>query len=96
MSQTGEIRRDEACLDYSGGAGVILYPCHGSLGNQQWFYDEHKKLVRHGSSGKCLGINKASTNLTMEQCVEGVPRIQWSLENYNPSKLTKKKRADNF
>ena len=28
LSKTGEIRRDEACLDY-GGQGVIIYPCHG-------------------------------------------------------------------
>lgn len=33
LSKTGEIRRDEACLDYSGG-DVVLYPCHGSKGNQ--------------------------------------------------------------
>lgn len=38
MSKEGEIRRDEACLDYSGN-DVILYPCHGSGGNQMWFYD---------------------------------------------------------
>jgi hypothetical protein len=33
LSKTGEIRRDEACLDYAG-ADVILYPCHGGKGNQ--------------------------------------------------------------
>lgn len=33
LSKAGEIRRDEACLDYSGG-DVVLYPCHGSKGNQ--------------------------------------------------------------
>ena len=38
LSKTGEIRRDEACLDYSG-TDVILYPCHGSKGNQFWEYD---------------------------------------------------------
>lgn len=37
LSKTGEIRRDESCLDYSG-SDVILYPCHGSKGNQQWIY----------------------------------------------------------
>ena len=31
LSKTGEIRRDEACLDYAG-SDVILYPCHGSKG----------------------------------------------------------------
>ncbi|XP_065560666.1 putative polypeptide N-acetylgalactosaminyltransferase 9 isoform X2 [Artemia franciscana] len=38
LSKTGEIRRDEACLDYAG-RDVILYPCHGSKGNQYWEYD---------------------------------------------------------
>lgn len=44
-SKTGEIRRDEACLDYAG-TDVILYPCHGAKGNQYWEYDaEVIKLV---------------------------------------------------
>jgi hypothetical protein len=38
LSKEGEIRRDEACLDYAG-TDVILYPCHGSKGNQFWEYD---------------------------------------------------------
>jgi polypeptide N-acetylgalactosaminyltransferase len=38
FSKTGEIRRDEACLDFAG-SDVILYPCHGSKGNQFWEYD---------------------------------------------------------
>ena len=33
MSKTGEIRRDETCLDYGQGT-VILYSCHGGKGNQ--------------------------------------------------------------
>lgn len=37
LSKAGEIRRDEACLDYSGG-DVVLYPCHGSKGNQVIFF----------------------------------------------------------
>jgi polypeptide N-acetylgalactosaminyltransferase len=38
MSKAGEIRRDETCLDYAG-QDVILYPCHGSKGNQYWHYN---------------------------------------------------------
>ncbi|KAF0307909.1 Polypeptide N-acetylgalactosaminyltransferase 5 [Amphibalanus amphitrite] len=38
MSKDGEIRRDEACLDYAG-TNVTLYPCHGSRGNQFWIYN---------------------------------------------------------
>lgn len=36
FSKAGEIRRDEACLDFSG-TDIILYPCHGSKGNQVSF-----------------------------------------------------------
>ena len=42
-SKTGEIRRDEACLDYAG-SDVILYPCHGAKGNQFWEYDPEVNL----------------------------------------------------
>lgn len=38
LSKEGEIRRDEACMDYAG-TDVILYPCHGSKGNQYWEYN---------------------------------------------------------
>ena len=45
LSKNGEIRRDEACLDYSG-TQIILYPCHGSKGNQLWEYND-KVLPYH-------------------------------------------------
>ncbi|XP_028137664.1 putative polypeptide N-acetylgalactosaminyltransferase 9 [Diabrotica virgifera virgifera] len=86
-SKTGEIRRDEYCLDFSGGQDVILYPCHGSKGNQFWDYDQELKLLRHGSSDKCLAINDIKTKLVMERCNPDVQRQQWSLENYDKSKL---------
>lgn len=38
FSKTGEIRRDDLCVDYAGG-DITLYPCHGSKGNQYWKYD---------------------------------------------------------
>lgn len=40
MSKGGEIRRDDGCLDYSGGESVIIYPCHSQKGNQEWVYRE--------------------------------------------------------
>ncbi len=43
----GEIRRDDGCLDYSGGKGdinkndtVLVYQCHGKKGNQHWIYNK--------------------------------------------------------
>jgi polypeptide N-acetylgalactosaminyltransferase len=47
FSKLGEIRRDDGCLDFSGGINdankddkIIVYPCHGMKGNQQWLYKE--------------------------------------------------------
>ena len=44
LSKQGEIRRDEACLDYAG-TQIILYPCHGSKGNQFWEYNDEVSLL---------------------------------------------------
>ena len=40
MSDAGEIRRDEACIDYTGQGTVNMYMCHGQGGNQKWDYLE--------------------------------------------------------
>lgn len=86
LSKTGEIRRDEACLDYAG-ADVILYPCHGSKGNQLWQYEPDTHFIRHGSSKKCLAISANKQKLKMEECEESRERQKWIFENYDPSKL---------
>ncbi|XP_011500042.1 PREDICTED: putative polypeptide N-acetylgalactosaminyltransferase 9 [Ceratosolen solmsi marchali] len=86
MSKTGEIRRDEACLDYSG-TDVIIYPCHGSKGNQQWTYNAQTKQIKHESSGKCMSITESKIRLLMEECAAAAPRQKWVLENYDPTKL---------
>lgn len=44
LSKEGEIRRDEACMDYAG-SDVILYPCHGSKGNQYWEYSPEVSIA---------------------------------------------------
>ena len=46
LSKHSEIRRDDGCLDYSGGESVIIYPCHGQKGNQEWNYREVSILSR--------------------------------------------------
>ncbi|CAG9773697.1 unnamed protein product [Ceutorhynchus assimilis] len=86
FSKNGEIRRDESCLDYSG-QEVILYPCHGSKGNQFWNYDNLTKLIRHGSSDKCMAINVAKTKIVMEHCDSNSSHQRWDMENYDKSKL---------
>ncbi|XP_058465953.1 putative polypeptide N-acetylgalactosaminyltransferase 9 isoform X1 [Malaya genurostris] len=86
LSKTGEIRRDEACLDYAG-QDVILYPCHGSKGNQFWNYSPSSRLLRHGSSDKCLAINEGKQKLIMADCDPTVDAQKWIFQNYDPSKL---------
>lgn len=87
LSKEGEIRRDEACLDYSG-KDVILYPCHGSRGNQLWIYDHETKLIRHGSSGKCLQMSHPMKDkLWMRNCDPESPSQRWQFANYNHSKF---------
>ncbi|XP_063624582.1 putative polypeptide N-acetylgalactosaminyltransferase 9 isoform X2 [Cydia splendana] len=85
-SKTGEIRRDETCLDYSG-HDVVLYPCHGAKGNQLWLYDEKSKLLKHGSSEKCMAISENKSKITMESCNEDEIRQLWTLENFRPDRL---------
>ncbi|XP_065337982.1 putative polypeptide N-acetylgalactosaminyltransferase 9 [Cloeon dipterum] len=87
LSKTGEIRRDEACLDYAG-QEVILYPCHGSKGNQYWEYNKASKLVRHGSSKKCLAVNDSKKKLVMQDCNQQNNNQHWLFENFDPSKLS--------
>jgi len=37
LSVDGEMRRDEGCIDYAG-QYVMIFPCHGMKGNQEWVY----------------------------------------------------------
>lgn len=85
FSKTGEIRRDEACLDYAG-TDVILYPCHGAKGNQYWEYDSENNYIQHGSSKNCLGISEDKKKITVEKCSQDNPRVKWKFQKYNPSK----------
>jgi len=85
MSKQGEIRRDEACLDYAG-SDVILYPCHGSKGNQYWVYHHQDSTLRHGSSSKCLTINQDKDKLLMENCDKENTRQRWKFQNYDQTK----------
>ncbi|KFM64781.1 putative polypeptide N-acetylgalactosaminyltransferase 9, partial [Stegodyphus mimosarum] len=88
LSRDGEIRRDEACLDYAG-KDVILYPCHGSKGNQLWIYNPKTKTIQHGSSGQCLEMSADKQKVLMQECSEEA-RQKWSFENYDPTKARRK------
>lgn len=87
FSKNGEIRRDETCLDHSGGEAVNIYPCHGSKGNQLWRYDAGTHQVVHASSNKCLAVSDSKKDLIMEVCDASSPQQKWDFENYDPSKI---------
>lgn len=77
LSKAGEIRRDEACLDYSG-SDVVLYPCHGSKGNQvrfKYYMDIH-------AIGKALRTNRYVGIIYVLEAIYLVRRI-WSVTSYN-------------
>merc|ERR1711892_1357050 len=78
LSKNGELRRDDACLDF-GGTDVILYTCHGAKGNQWWSYNNEDHTMRHVATRKCLAITGDMKKLTVEECVPSSPRQVWIL-----------------
>ena len=89
LSREGEIRRDEACLDYSGAESLVLYPCHGSRGNQLWLLDPEERSLRHASSGRCLAADTQRRRPVMAACDPSDSRQKWSFENFNATRFTR-------
>jgi polypeptide N-acetylgalactosaminyltransferase len=46
------------------------------------------KLVRHGSSKKCLGVNESKKKLVMQDCNQQNSNQHWLFENFDPSKIS--------
>lgn len=66
LSRTGEIRQGDDCLDFPG-VSIIIYPCHGGRGNQEWTYKEDGTIRQVGTK-RCLTLSSDRRFLTMEQC----------------------------
>ncbi|XP_067930569.1 polypeptide N-acetylgalactosaminyltransferase 5-like [Watersipora subatra] len=66
MSEIGEIRRDEVCLDYANSGKVKTYACHGVKGNQEWLYQK-SGLIKHCISQLCIEGSDAG-ELFMNTC----------------------------
>lgn len=75
LSKNGEIRRDDGCLDFSGGESVIVYPCHGQKGNQEWLYREDNTIY-HSNTQKCMEVSLDGQKLLMKTCT-GIDRQIW-------------------
>ena len=90
FSKTGEIRRDDSCLDVSGHR-IKLQKCHGARGNQWWYYDLQAKTLRHPASRRCLAVSEDTKKLVMEQCSGQNSRLVWEMEHFDLSKLKREK-----
>jgi polypeptide N-acetylgalactosaminyltransferase len=64
---------------------IIIIIKLGSLGNQQWLYEQDTRRLRHGPSRKCLAI-VSKDKLSMETC-ENDDKQKWKLENFDELKL---------
>ena len=82
LSRDGEIRRDEACVDYAG-QDVVLFPCHGSGGNQLWFYEKDSMQVRHSTSGRCMELARDRVRIKMSDCDPTNDAQKWTFQHYN-------------
>lgn len=58
------------------------------------FHKFQTKLIKHGSSEKCMAINKAKDKIVMEPCIEEEPRQMWKMENFNPDRLSPELTAE--
>lgn len=84
LSRDGEIRRDEACVDYAG-HDVVLFPCHGSGGNQMWFYEKDTKQIRHSTSSRCMELARDRIRVQMSDCDSTNDAQRWTFQHYNAS-----------
>ncbi|CAF1495339.1 unnamed protein product, partial [Adineta steineri] len=95
LSELGEIRRDDGCLDYPGGINdankddkVIVYPCHGLKENQLWQYKENNQIY-HPISNLCMSLSDDSKHIRMSQCDENNPRSKWSWKRKSLNETSK-------
>ncbi|VDK74713.1 unnamed protein product [Onchocerca ochengi] len=82
LSKDGEIRRDDSCIDYAG-TDVMVYPCHGLKGNQEWKYLFYKNQILHVITDKCLEMSRDGAKLIMNVCDQTNPYQQWLVQEFN-------------
>jgi polypeptide N-acetylgalactosaminyltransferase len=92
MTKIGEIRRDDACLDFNKD-DVKLYGCHGGRGNQEWRWEPigdveedggAKGRLRHGPTGQCLAVaTPIRDRLVMIPCRPDALEQTWRFSTFN-------------
>ncbi|VDM92786.1 unnamed protein product, partial [Onchocerca ochengi] len=89
LSKTGEIRRDEYCIDFTGRGSPVTYECHGSKGNQLWEYNHKTGRLYHPVSRKCLTLSDDDKMLIMNICDDKNGRQRWRFQNFNETLAAK-------
>ncbi|XP_052860864.1 putative polypeptide N-acetylgalactosaminyltransferase 9 [Anopheles cruzii] len=84
LTASGEVTREDHCLDYDG-QQVAVFRCHGMRGNQQWSWDADTKLLRKLMYERCLQWDGAAFRL--ETCDPALANQRWLMQNYNPNNL---------
>ena len=82
LTKEGEIRINDFCLDYEGGAShlgvpqqILVIKCHGLGGNQNWSY-KNKKIMH--LSGFCIELAKNNNrSVVMNTCNSTSSRQLW-------------------
>uniref|UniRef100_A0AAF5PRH6 Polypeptide N-acetylgalactosaminyltransferase n=2 Tax=Wuchereria bancrofti TaxID=6293 RepID=A0AAF5PRH6_WUCBA len=83
LSKTGEIRRDEFCIDYTGHGSPVTYECHNSKGNQLWEYNHETGRLYHPVSRYCLTLSDDDKMLVMKNCDDKNGRQRWRFQHFN-------------
>lgn len=52
------------------------------------------KLIKHGSSEKCMAISRNKDKIVMETCNEAENRQMWNMENFNADRLSPELTAE--
>lgn len=68
------------CWDVSSGAKnapILIYGCHGSQGNQLWYYDTENKWLIQGRNKRCLDFDSDTKQVFVNDCVLGNANMQW-------------------
>uniref|UniRef100_A0A8D8Z432 Polypeptide N-acetylgalactosaminyltransferase n=1 Tax=Cacopsylla melanoneura TaxID=428564 RepID=A0A8D8Z432_9HEMI len=86
ISKQGEIRRDEPCLDFTGGE-IILYPCHGRKGDQYFEFDYKNKRIKIGVRNQCLAISKDKKRLTVNECNANDATQNWEIQSLEDKRV---------
>ncbi|XP_058127495.1 putative polypeptide N-acetylgalactosaminyltransferase 9 [Anopheles ziemanni] len=84
LTRTGEVTREDHCLDYDG-KNLDMVRCHGLGGNQQWTWDPQTFLLRKLTYDRCL--QWTGGEFTLAICDANVRDQRWLMQNYQPNNL---------